>query len=473
VPDAEVGMEQWGINRHDIEWRGRTDANGFLEWRSAPHDAVMELFARKDGYCYTRDVKLKADGQVHVIRLRHALMLFGRVVDAGTGALIPDFRAVPAYGGYGDRAERWFAGSTVRGTNGLFRLAFDDRDGPWHVRIIADGYEDWTSEPLEGEALTLDIPLKKALKDNSLRGIVLAPDGRPAAAQVALLTFEHNVSLTQKGRFEPRNKRWLTDSAADGSFSFPTNSMAHSLAVATAEGFALLRLAGAKPPVTIQLQPWGRVEGVVHPSAAAQGIDKIELFDPTAQNYQGHVSLLSHFSVRPDAAGRFAFERVPAGEFSAYVNSGSDINFHHQTPCAVRPGETTTVIITNGPGALVKGRLIAPLNRAFSWKDDCTLIHLYAEGRNLEFPPGTAADRRMREFEFWTSTAGRDYVNNTHVYSGRVSNEGTFVMLDPVRPGKYRFTAIFSPSGIPNLSITRHVTIPDQAVFDLGDLPLE
>jgi len=37
---------------------------------------------------------------------------------------------------------------TVRGSNGLFKLTFAENELPWQLRIVADGYEDWTLEPL-------------------------------------------------------------------------------------------------------------------------------------------------------------------------------------------------------------------------------------------------------------------------------------------------------------------------------------
>jgi len=130
VPDAEVGLEQWGEHRSAFEWRERTDFTGRIEWNSAPRDAELLLFARKDGFCYTRDVRLKADGEEHTISLCHVLDVYGRVVDAETGWAIRDFKALPAYGGperySSDPGLLWYGSETVRGTDGLGRLS-----SPW------------------------------------------------------------------------------------------------------------------------------------------------------------------------------------------------------------------------------------------------------------------------------------------------------------------------------------------------------
>jgi hypothetical protein len=202
-------------------------------------------------------------------------------------------------------------------------------------------------------------------------------------------------------------------------------------------------------------------------------LSKVQLYDPATQNCEGLVSLLSHFAATPDANRRFVFGKVPPGEFSVFVNSGMGIPFHHQTAFQVFPAETTTVVITNSPGTHVKGRFVAPADQTVTWKQDCTLIHLYAEGRSPQPPNGTIADKRAWALEFWTSAAGREYLSRTHVYSGVAREDGTFVMLDPVAPGRYRFTAVFGRRGERNLSVTRHLTIPDQEGSDLGDLRLE
>jgi hypothetical protein len=76
---------------------------------------------------------------------------------------------------------------------------------PFHLRVIADGYENWTSPDLTSSSpVNLDIALKRSQK--SVRGTVLRPDGMPAVGvQVALLSLEHNVRL-RNTKFEG-NKR--------------------------------------------------------------------------------------------------------------------------------------------------------------------------------------------------------------------------------------------------------------------------
>src|SRR6185503_6238862 len=141
---------------------------------------------------------------------------------------IPDFRVISAYGRtYYDAGLRWMVSDTVRGANGRFKLTFENDRPPWQLRVIADGYDEWTSEPLKGSSpLPLEVRLQRSSLEESVRGVVLRPDGRSAqGAQVALLSFEHNVRL-QEFRFQG-SARWLVECDEAGAFRFPVNRLAH------------------------------------------------------------------------------------------------------------------------------------------------------------------------------------------------------------------------------------------------------
>ena len=467
-------MQRWGENRGDFEWRARTDFRGRIEWISAPSVVELELFARKDGFCYTRDIHLIADGAEHTITIHRTLDLYGRVVDAGTGLPISQFKAMPGYGRddrYHDADLRWFAAETVAGSNGTFKLTFMEKAYPWQVRVRADGYEDWTSEPLTNRIQdVIDVALVPARPENSVRGMVLGPDGLAAGnAQVALLTFEHSVVL-RKRAFEG-NKQWVIRAGADGMFTFPPNRLAHSVAAVNEAGYLLQRVTNVRNPLTLRLEPWGRVEGTVDKSAVGPDLASVELYDPAADNYQGRVSLLGAYSIKPDASRRFVFENVPPGEFCVFVNSNLGIPYHHQTPVTVRPAETTQVIISEKPGTRIKGRFAAPAGKHVDWRKDFVLAYLYANLPQAgEFiNPGPKSDLRRREFEFWTSALGREHVNNPRVYSAAVGEDGSFVSLERLPPGKYRFTTVFKGASV-TLSI--EVVEGTTEVLDVGEVQL-
>jgi len=146
VPDAEVILEQWGSHRGKLDWRARTDGNGRLEWAEAPWDEVLELCSRKEGWCYTRYIEIKADGQEHVITLVPALEVNGLARDAVTGLPVRELKAIP---GHGEGEHRWERLDTRRGSHGQFRVEFTENKKPWRILLEAEGYEPWISGPVE------------------------------------------------------------------------------------------------------------------------------------------------------------------------------------------------------------------------------------------------------------------------------------------------------------------------------------
>src|SRR5262249_26015139 len=155
----------------------------------------------KEGWCFNRDIHLTADGEEHTIILERGLEVNGTVTDAVTGEPIADFKAIPAYGNGAD--EQLWRGDTRRGINGSFKLAFNETRGVWRVLIEADGYLSETSRPLTANSTnTLKLALKRTNPALAMRGVVLQPDGSPAAdVQVVLLTTENNVTLMDNQLF--------------------------------------------------------------------------------------------------------------------------------------------------------------------------------------------------------------------------------------------------------------------------------
>jgi hypothetical protein len=301
-----------------------------------------------------------------------------------------------------------------------------------------------------------------------VRGVVLQPNGEPALdAQVALLTFDHNVRL-RKRAFEG-NKRWLRRTDSRGAFQFSVNREAHSVAAVNADGYVLLRLPKEREPVTLQLQPWGRVEVMVDESARTQPVETVELYDPAADNYQGRVSMLGSYSEKADVDGRFVFEHVPPGECSAFINSGIGINYHHHTPVVVGPGETTTVTIRGQAGTLVKGRLMpVPIIRPGDMAPH-VVLRINGERPPLPFNRAAADQKLRQEFEFWSSPAARERLRTQQTFAVRVFEDGSFVSLERVPPGKYQVMATFK-----NTSASQPLAVSEgpDTIMDLGEIKM-
>jgi hypothetical protein len=120
-------LEGWqGPNT--IEWGGLTDADGRLDWNSAPLEPI-NFSVLKAGYFTSHQITLTADGQEHIVKLRPQLRVVGRVADAATKQAIASFKVMPDP----NRSE------TAYGTNGFFELTFTEFSQPLVLRIEAEG----------------------------------------------------------------------------------------------------------------------------------------------------------------------------------------------------------------------------------------------------------------------------------------------------------------------------------------------
>ena len=353
VSGAQVILEQWGENRWALSWRPKSDADGEIEWHSAPPKEQLEFCARKDGWCYTRDVHVTADGSEHTITMLPALTLSGLATDADTGLPLAHFKVIPGYG-TGDGEQVWERLNAREGSDGHFEMLFEESRQPWQLRVEAAGYEPFVAEPiLPNYTGTFQVAMKPVSESDSVRGVVLLPDGRPAAgAQLALLSLDYGVTL-EAAKFSDRGAGSLTNSDSSGAFAFPANRRAHSVAAVSSAGFVKLRVKSTVEPVTLRLQPWGRIEGSLSQSARARPLQDITVLDNAALNHRGAVALDPNtFRANPDSEGRFTIEHVPPGSFQVGINRQMGTPWTCLTDVQVQPGETAQVML-GGSGRTV------------------------------------------------------------------------------------------------------------------------
>jgi protocatechuate 3,4-dioxygenase beta subunit len=92
LPGVKMIADRWQEKR-TLWFEGMTDAEGRMEWRGAPPDAVKRTLLGKDRI--VRDLPISADGTEQVVVLRPALRFTGTVVDAQTGLPLKTFQVTP------------------------------------------------------------------------------------------------------------------------------------------------------------------------------------------------------------------------------------------------------------------------------------------------------------------------------------------------------------------------------------------
>jgi len=423
LPGTRLELDRWQ-QPSTLRWSAVTDSDGRIVWDSAPSDPLT-FSARKDGWCGAKNITLIADGQEHTVKLRAPLAVTGHVTDAATKQPIAFFKV---------RRDPDFA----YGSNGQFAINITEYYHEILVLIEANGYEPAISPPMDANAnrLTCEIALKRAEAEEAVRGVVVLPDGSPAAdVPVALGTSEKPVVL---GRLKFINLDDYTATRTDmeGRFFFTTPIAARLVAAVNQNGIGSVLIAGTDRAVSIHLQPWGRIEGVLR--LKTQPISGRELIlDSMQQPDSGQtVSLVTGvYTTRTDDEGNFAFDQVPPGRFHLYL-SGEAIgrSASHVTLLEIQPGATAVVQI-GGTGSIVSGRLaLSGPEQATDWSK--RLVYAVVRTR-IPYPPGLSLSARpewLRQYE--QTEEGRARIGDWSQFALDAQSDGSFTVED-VPPGDY------------------------------------
>ena len=474
VPKAHVALEQWqGPNT--LMWGGLTDSGGRLEWNSAPLEPIT-FSVLKDGCFTSRRNELTADGQEHTITLRLQLTVMGRVTDAQTKQPIASFKAIPAPN----------LNETAYGTNGLFELTFTEFSDPLVVRIEAEGYESATSQPLDAGAgkMTCVFELKRHRRQEAVEGVVLLPDGNAAAGVQVALSGEHAVEMG-KARFMNPRDTVTTETDADGHFSFKAGLAARAVVAVDQQGFASVSIAPTNHSVSVQLQPWGRIEGALRLTTQSNSGQPILLAAPPGPGREETLSLsLGAYTIKTDEQGHFVFDQAPPGQFNLYL-AKLNVPYNHQTPVQIQPGATTVVQI-GGTGAILSGRLVlSQPGQAIDWSKQLIIPMLQPK---VPVPAGLSGLARAEwSGKYWKSEEGRARARAWYTYPLDVQADGAFTVED-VPPGDYELSGQLSDAAVDLSrgtlghtigSLQQDVTVPQPAngqsteKIDLGVIPVQ
>ncbi|MHC4716572.1 MAG: M56 family metallopeptidase, partial [Planctomycetota bacterium] len=337
-PDGEpvagvwVTAEDWRGHR-SIQWQTKTDAQGRFRWNDAPADEVL-MSIGKAGFVMVYDQPMKARGAEYVVKMHRPLRISGKVTDAETGRPVAEFQAVPGVDWKRGGPAKFRRGSAVKSfTDGSYRMQFRGSYPACLVRIEADGYTPAVSGPIdmdEGE-VTIDFKLTRG---EGPSGVVLTPDGKPAADAIALLCTPNEGASIRNGGKDPSS----TASAAgkvttgpDGRFSFAPQTGRFLIVVLHDAGWA--EIAGKDLGAgAVKLIPWSRIEGTLWIGAARGADEQIDLVYGDGFHEPGEPRRYYEHKTRTDASGRFVLGRLKAEEAAVarYARLGPNASGHVQ-----------------------------------------------------------------------------------------------------------------------------------------------
>src|ERR1017187_8279948 len=374
-----------------LAWLGKTDTNGIVN-AQAPAAGTMTVRVEASGYALT-EAEVTGDSQEHLIKLTKETVLSGTVTDATTGRPVRQFRIICGTPHFGNpfSTNASFAPSPMsedwlKFGNGMFRLAMknfldhtgDVQERGFLIKFEADGYAPCVSRLIrcdEGE-VQLDAALRPA---NSIKVTVVNPNGRPAAkAEVGLLGEGTPLTLLA-GRLEANFGSGLLRTDSEGAFQLPPDQAIERVIAMNPQGFAIASPSALAGEPTLQLQPFGRLEGrwLVRNQPAPQ--KRLVLYYECPGTTASLGLNGNAVSATTDVQGHFVFPQVPPGKFRLTwpVPEGNGVTtMKPVAEATVRPGETATVTI--GEGYVVSLRL--------RWPDDLALAKSTRSGVFMHTP---------------------------------------------------------------------------------------
>lgn len=346
----------------------------------------------------------------------------------------------------------------------------------------------WSSENLQDVTLnpgaTLDVTIKAPVRLEArqrvvsspksekpaikpgppITGVVSLPSGKPAAdTDVALIIPNQYVAI---GRgtiidYQGRQDGFVVATDGNGQFSLPNVETAVGLVVANSEGYARVSLDAFKKNPHIDLQKWGRIEGVLH-VGKNPGTNELVCLDRPSYRQGEMIYDATAFQARTDAQGRFIITFVPPGEsrIAHMVAEGNGSWTHSMgTLIEVKPGEVKNVSV-GGNGRTVLGHAkVLDATAEINWKHANAALHT---------PLPKSFPTNSTNWEAWgTTPEGISFAKTSRNYPVRLDGEGGFHIYD-VPPGKYELTILFlaaesSPGEMPKFGgqIHKEIVVPD------------
>ncbi len=374
IPKAGVWYDTFPNHQYDandpekyavtqVDFHKSTDKNGRLKWDEAPEgDLVFEIAA--PGYMRNNEIKIPADGVEHVITLNRGLTITGPVVDTTTGQPIPHFRIITGWpdidpinnttNAHWSTIDRFW----LSFDGGQFQYSWDEevlggvKDPAFIFKFEADGYAPFVTRVVaasEGSA-RFDVALTPA---QTTVVTVLSTNNQPVAqADVGLVSAGSHLSLIPGGfsreNIQSGGSLLMTDN--QGQFQLSPDDTIKKVIVASPQGFAEASPSELAVNPTINLLPWGRLEGTYLTNGQPQAGCFLMLKYPKEGMQTVYCDYIA-FRTKTDNSGHFTFAQVPPGNFQValILPFQNDLSLGWSEGPAqsvtIAPGQTTTMTI--------------------------------------------------------------------------------------------------------------------------------
>jgi hypothetical protein len=213
-------------------------------------------------------------------------------------------------------------GAGKEGTSGTFSIRLGSESKPVVIEIHADGYMPERVENISNTDGDKS-PEFRLRASTGWNGQVLLPNGEPAVGAEVALSRQGGGPILGDRRllFKEQSINRVAD--ANGRFHFDPVGETKNGPVGDGKNIVAVHPQGyaereveqlARSPI-IQLQPWGRIEGVLRSAGQALANEKVCIFKRMWNPWTPSINLYGEtFITTTDAKGEFVFEFVPPGE---------------------------------------------------------------------------------------------------------------------------------------------------------------
>ena len=453
VRDVRVQVDMWQ-NRQTLDLSGKTDSRGRVTVTSMPESGASGSIY-KSGYMNMAGIQFVANNEEQTLTLRKTVTITGTVVDADTKESIERFDVTRGQNTGGSEIY-WQTYNITKGLNGAFSLRLDQQNIT-ALQIESDDHLPAVISLTTNNGEThFNVELKKG---SGPKGIVLMPDGKPAAgANLAVLVRGKMInvragSLINYGGNEMR----IVTANSDGAFTLRFYANAEKIIASHSMGYLETSYSNFVSGSTLTLEKWGIIEGHLKIGPRI-GTNETVLLSGDGNIQFNH----EDFRKVTDENGRFFFNAVPPGDrrLVRMVPIGDRSWGHsHMQLVTVKPGETTQVQM-GGNGRTIIGKLtMSDPSRTIDWRQSG---HHY-----LNFYPKPPPYRNMEEYRAWESlpetVAARKQQRS---YTLQMQEDGSF-RVDDVLAGKYdlyiRVTEPRNNQGFQNAigTLTTNIAVPE------------